>query len=103
MKPIFVGTSALIAIGNTRDAFHQTAATLLKDMVIAQNNFVTTNAVILEFANAFSRAEHKRLAIRVLDLIEENNGNKRSELKFKSHSIDKEEIEVTIVIEGNPE
>ncbi len=32
MTPVFVDTSALIAIGNTRDAFHQTATAFLAMM-----------------------------------------------------------------------
>lgn len=73
MKPVFVDTSGLIAIGNTRDAFHQSATELLRDLVAEKRRFITTNAVVIEFANAFSRAESKRLAIRVLDLLEKSD------------------------------
>lgn len=69
MKPVFVDTSALIALGNQRDEFHQQAAQLLRDLVASQRRFVTTNAVILKLANAFSPAQTKPLAFRLIALI----------------------------------
>ena len=70
MKPIFVDTSALIALGNGRDQFHTKAVTLFKSYTADKRRFVTTNAILLEMTNAFSAAAYKPLAIRLLDLIE---------------------------------
>ena len=72
MKPIFVDTSALIAIGNARDQFHQQAARLLREYVLAKRRFVTTNAVLFELTNAFSAVLYKPLAIRLFDLPDES-------------------------------
>jgi predicted nucleic acid-binding protein len=69
MKPIFVDTSALIALGNARDQFHHQATRLFKAYMLANRRFVTTNAVIFELTNAFSAAQYKSLAIRLFDLI----------------------------------
>jgi len=73
MMPVFVDTSALIALGNQRDDFHQQATQLFKDLVVSKRRFVTTNAVILELANAFSQAPLKPLAIRLIDLIKNSS------------------------------
>ena len=54
MKPVFIDTSALIAIGNRRDVFHSQALKIKNELKQSRRNFVTTNAVLLEFGNAFS-------------------------------------------------
>jgi uncharacterized protein len=69
MNPVFVDTSALIALGNSRDQYHRQAKIALKELILAKRTFITTNAVILELANAFSAARHKYLAIRLIDLM----------------------------------
>ena len=69
MKPVFVDTSALIALGNARDHFHNQATKLLRELLTFKRQFFTTNAVILEFTNAFSAVRYKPLAIRLIDLI----------------------------------
>jgi len=73
MKPVLVDTSALIALGNKRDQFHQNAKKVFKELVITKSHFLTTNAVILELTNAFSDVKYKPIAIRLLNLIEKSN------------------------------
>ena len=70
MKPLFVDTSALIALGNGRDQFHAQAVMLFKEYSAEKRRFVTTNAILLEMTNAFSAAPYKPLAIRLFELIE---------------------------------
>jgi uncharacterized protein len=69
MKPIFVDTSALIALGNKNDAFHQQAINVSRELANAQRHFVTTNAVILELANTFSQVRYKPLATHLINVI----------------------------------
>lgn len=69
MKPIFVDTSALIALGNKRDTFHLSAIKIREDLKQQKINFVTTNAVLLEFGNAFSRISLKSTAISLIEAI----------------------------------
>jgi len=69
MNSIFVDTSALIAIGNKDDAFHQQAIALQKEYLQGNFRFFTTNAVVLELFNSFSQAQHKSIAIRLINLI----------------------------------
>ena len=72
MKPVFVDTSALIALGNSRDKYHNQSKKVFKELVISKREFFTTNAVILELTNAFSGAKYKPIALRLLDLIEKS-------------------------------
>jgi hypothetical protein len=69
MNSIFVDTSALIAIGNARDQYHNQAKTILKELILTKRQFITTNAVILELTNAFSAVRYKPLAIRLIELV----------------------------------
>ncbi len=45
MKPIFVDTSALIALGNKKDSFHQQAIQIRNQLKAQNRKFITTNAV----------------------------------------------------------
>jgi predicted nucleic acid-binding protein len=74
MSPIFVDTSALIALGNTRDQFHLQAKEIFKELVLARNRFLTTNAVIFELTNAFSAVQYKSIAIKLIDMINNSRG-----------------------------
>ena len=69
MKPIFVDTSALIALGNKKDSLHQQAIQIRNKLKTQNRKFITTNAVLLEFGNAFSRIAFKSVAISVIKAI----------------------------------
>ena len=69
MNAIFVDTSALVAIGNKDDEFHQQAIALQKEFLLKKFHFLTTNAVVLELFNTFSPVQHKPIAIRLIHLI----------------------------------
>jgi predicted nucleic acid-binding protein len=65
MKRIFADTSALIAIGNKDDEFHQEAVLLQKGFLKTKLPIVTTSGVILELFNTFSQARCKPIALRL--------------------------------------
>jgi predicted nucleic acid-binding protein len=69
MKQVFVDTSALIAIGNRRDAFHAQALTIRDELRLSQRYFVTTDAILLEFGNAFGAVNLKPTAIKMIEAI----------------------------------
>jgi predicted nucleic acid-binding protein len=69
MKTVFVDTSALIAIGNKRDAFHYQAVEMREKLKQAKVNFVTTSGVLLEFGNAFSPINLKPASIKMIEAI----------------------------------
>jgi len=84
MKPIFVDTAALIALGNRRDYFHKQATRLFEQFVVAQQQFITTNAVLLELTNAFSAVAYKSVALQLIHLIRASN---QWELVFVDRSL----------------
>ena len=69
-RKVFVDTSAWLALVNKSDAAHQKARkvrdALLKDHI----QFVVTNYVILEIANALSRVPHRETAVKLINVIE---------------------------------
>jgi len=69
MKPVFVDTSALIAIGNRKDSFHQQAIDIRNELRSSRKSFVTTNAVLFEFGNAFSKVYLRTVAVKIIDAI----------------------------------
>lgn len=86
MKPIFVDTSALIAIGNIRDSFHSQAVRVRNELRQFGRNFVTTNAILLEFGNTFSQVNLRPTAVKMIEAV-------RSSSKWKCVSTDETLIE----------
>ncbi|MDU9051028.1 MAG: hypothetical protein Q3M30_19455 [Candidatus Electrothrix sp. Rat3] len=69
MKPVFVDTSAFIAIGNSRDAFHAQAVKTVAALKQSQQILVTTDAVLLEFDNAFSPVHLRHVAVSMIEAV----------------------------------
>jgi uncharacterized protein len=67
MNRVFVDTAALIALGN-KDRWHDKAVAISRQLTLAGCRFVTTDAVLLETGNAFSRAIYKPVALRLIDM-----------------------------------
>ncbi|OQX11273.1 MAG: hypothetical protein BWK80_44865 [Desulfobacteraceae bacterium IS3] len=72
MKPVFADTSALIALGNKRDAFHHHALGVKDDLNRSKRDFVTTSAILLEFGNAFSSVSLKPSAIKLIEAVRQS-------------------------------
>jgi predicted nucleic acid-binding protein len=72
MKQVFVDTSALIALGNKRDAFHQAAYRVNAELQRQRCSFVTTGAVVFEFGNAFSPLRLRQTAITLIRALRES-------------------------------
>lgn len=69
MKPVFVDTSALIAMGNKRDQFHRQAIELRNQFIKSKRVHITTSAVLMELGNAFSPVPLRSTAIRLIETI----------------------------------
>jgi len=69
MKPVFVDTSAFIAMGNKRDQFHRQAIELRNQFIKSKRAHITTSAVLMELGNAFSPTQLRSTAIRLIDTI----------------------------------
>ena len=63
---VFMDTYGLIAWINTRDAAHQRVKTYLESF---SGNIVTTEWVLLEFADAFSLSKSKLIAVEAIKRI----------------------------------
>ncbi len=72
MKTVFVDTSALIAIGNRRDFFHPQAISVRNYLKETKSCFVITNAVLLEFGNAFSSLSLKPAAVKLIEAVRQS-------------------------------
>mgnify|MGYP001425776723 CR=1 FL=1 len=67
MTTVFVDTAALVALGNRQDQWHAQAVQLSRQLTLSGCRFVTTDAVLLEVGNTFSRAAYKPVALRLID------------------------------------
>jgi predicted nucleic acid-binding protein len=76
MKPVFVDTVALIALGDKFDGLHKEAVRIRKQLVAQKRSFITTDAVLLELCNAFSYPD-KNLRRTAITMIEGINKSKR--------------------------
>ena len=72
IKPLFADTSALIAIGNRRDAFPIQAVRARNELRQSMRRLMTTNAVLLEFGNAFSKLGLIPVAVKMIQAVRDS-------------------------------
>lgn len=70
--PVYVDTAALVALVHKRDSFHKKAVAVYKKLLKQNTRFITTNAVLLEVANTFSRSSQRALAISLFRLVDDS-------------------------------
>jgi hypothetical protein len=73
-RDIFIDTSGLYALIDRNDAHHSTARTVVERQLCAGRRFVSTDDVLAETVNLANARSGTRVAIRVLDLIEQSAG-----------------------------
>ncbi|NOQ34386.1 MAG: PIN domain-containing protein [Methylococcaceae bacterium] len=90
MKSIFVDTAALIALGNQRDSFHALAKQKQTHLVESQYRFISSDFIIAEYCNAFSRLKFKNIAIQTVNTLYQSNAWKiiPADKKLMSQSFD---------------
>ena len=64
IKPIFIDTSYVLALLNSHDQFHQQALILADEI---DGTLITTEAILIEIANALAKSQWRELAINTLD------------------------------------
>ena len=69
-REVFVDTSAWLALINKSDAAHQRAKKARDALLKDDMQFVVTNFVMVEIANALSRVAHKETAVKLINFIE---------------------------------
>lgn len=70
IETIFWDTTAFIALGNTRDELHQSAIKVSHELAKNQAHVLTTDAILVEIANAFSKASSRPVAWRLIEAIQ---------------------------------
>ncbi len=71
-ETIFWDATAFIALGNTRDNLHQAAISVSQELAQAQAQVLTTDAVLIEVANAFSKVVLRPVALRLIEAVQES-------------------------------
>jgi predicted nucleic acid-binding protein len=67
---VFGDTAAFIALGNTRDDLHQTAIKVSQQLAQAQAHVLTTDAVLIEVTNAFSKVILRPIAWQLIEAVQ---------------------------------
>lgn len=70
MAEIFLDTAYAVAYFSTRDEFHAKALELSKRLDNPETRLVTTQAVMIEIANALSKAAYRQAATIFLEALE---------------------------------
>ncbi len=70
MIEVFLDTTFAIALSNQSDLFHKKAVQLADQIEAAGIFIVTTQLVLVRISNAFSKQQHNKAAISLLESIE---------------------------------
>ena len=70
---MFLGTSGLVAVANIDDQWHSKAETVWTDLVSSAIQLVTTSLVLIELADGLSRVQHRGLALRIVDGLQDSD------------------------------
>lgn len=71
-ETVFWDTAAFVALGNADDALHLTAITVSETLAQAQAHVLTTDAVLTEVANTFSKVPWRPIARRLIEAMQES-------------------------------
>lgn len=64
---VLLDTSALVAVMVPSDSLHAAATALMTDLYENESQVITTEYVIVEFANFLSKVELRKLAVSLID------------------------------------
>lgn len=67
---VFWDTAAFLALGNARDDLHQAATRVSQELAKAQAHVLTTDAVLIEVANAFSKVALRSIAWQLVEAMQ---------------------------------
>lgn len=95
-KPLFIDTSYILALVNTRDEFHLQAKNVADQV---DDKLITTEAVLMEVGNALAKPQWREIAVETLEDMRNDDDVEilsvdselfSKALKFYSSRIDKE-------------
>ena len=72
MRKIFLDTGGILATVNKRDALHENAVKVNKELELEPVQFIITDYVLVEVCNSLSK--HKSLALTALEYLETSQG-----------------------------
>jgi predicted nucleic acid-binding protein len=71
-ETVFWDTAAFVALGNAGDELHQAAVEVSQELAQNQAHVLTTDAVLTEVANAFSRVAWRPIAWRLIEAMQQS-------------------------------
>lgn len=71
---VFWDTSAFVALGNRDDDLHPAAIAINNRLARQRAHILTTDAVLVEVANSFSKVALRPLALRIIDALHQSTG-----------------------------
>lgn len=77
---VFWDTSAFIALGNRSDDLHAAAVRVSRQLALEQAFILTTDAVLTEVANAFSRQQWRPIARDLIEALQASVVQQQAEL-----------------------
>jgi predicted nucleic acid-binding protein len=69
-ETMFWDTAAFVALSNAKDALHQQAVQVSTELARAQTRMLTTDAVLIEVVNTFSKTAWRPTAWRILEAVQ---------------------------------
>ena len=69
-RPVFVDTAAWLALLNKSDALHEKAKRIRNKLVRERGQFLLTDYIVVEIANALSRVPFRQTAVQIISLIQ---------------------------------
>ena len=69
---VFWDTSAFIALSNYDDGLHSAAIAVNRDLARQKAYILTTDAVLTEVANSFSKAALRPIVLRIVDAVQQS-------------------------------
>ncbi len=71
MTEVFLDTSHVIALANKRDAYHEKALAVAKQVSGAKARVITTQAVLTEVGNALASVKYRSFAVQYIEAVEQ--------------------------------
>jgi hypothetical protein len=71
-ETVFWDTSAFVALGNRDDDLHSSAVAVNNELARQKAHILTTDAVLVEVANSFSKVPFRPLAQRMVDALQQS-------------------------------
>lgn len=69
MSKVFIDTSAFLALLNKNDKFHLNAKDIRNKLVGEKYLFITTEQIVIEVANSFSKLRFRSAAVKLINLL----------------------------------